>query len=160
MKRESGLSLAILISIAAPAMAADASVELSSAVEAWQADPAQVLDASEVTLDDFRWIARPVVVFADTAADPRFRQQMDLLAARTEELVERDVVVIMDTDPAARTSVRMQLRPRGFMLALIAKDGTVMLRKPFPWDVREITRSIDKLPLRKQEIRDAAGLDG
>ncbi len=160
MKRESGLSLAILISIAAPAMAADASVELPSAVEAWQADPAQVLDASEVTLDDFRWIARPVVVFADTAADPRFRQQMDLLAARTEELVERDVVVIMDTDPAARTSVRMQLRPRGFMLALIAKDGTVMLRKPFPWDVREITRSIDKLPLRKQEIRDAAGLDG
>lgn len=160
MKRESGLSLAILISIAAPAMAADASVELPSAVEAWQADPAQVLDASEVTLDDFRWIARPVVVFADTAADPRFRQQMDLLAARTEELVDRDVVVIMDTDPAARTSVRMQLRPRGFMLALIAKDGTVMLRKPFPWDVREITRSIDKLPLRKQEIRDAAGLDG
>lgn len=160
MKRESGLSLAILISIAAPAMAADASVEIPSAVEAWQADPAQVLDASEVTLDDFRWIARPVVVFADTAADPRFRQQMDLLAARTEELVDRDVVVIMDTDPAARTSVRTQLRPRGFMLALIAKDGTVMLRKPFPWDVREITRSIDKLPLRKQEIRDAAGLDG
>lgn len=160
MKRESGLSLAILISIAAPAMAADASVELPSAVEAWQADPAQVLDASEVTLDDFRWIARPVVVFADTAADPRFRQQMDLLAARTEELVDRDVVVIMDTDPAARTSVRTQLRPRGFMLALIAKDGTVMLRKPFPWDIREITRSIDKLPLRKQEIRDAAGLDG
>ncbi len=160
MKRESGLALAILISIAAPAMAADASVELPSAVEAWQADPAQVLDASEVTLDDFRWIARPVVVFADTAADPRFRQQMDLLAARTEELVERDVVVIMDTDPAARTSVRTQLRPRGFMLALIAKDGTVMLRKPFPWDIREITRSIDKLPLRKQEIRDAAGLDG
>ena len=40
------------------------------------------------------------------------------------------------------------------MLALIDKDGGVKLRKPFPWDVREITRSIDKMPLRQQELRD------
>ena len=33
-------------------------------------------------------------------------------------------------------------------------DGTILLRKPAPWDVREISRSIDKLPLRKQEVRD------
>jgi hypothetical protein len=46
------------------------------------------------------------------------------------------------------------------MLALLAKDGTVMLRKPFPWNVREISRSIDKLPLRQQEIRDRTGLGG
>ena len=48
----------------------------------------------------------------------------------------------------------IELRKRGFMFVLIAKDGTKVLRKPFPWDVREITRSIDKLPLRQQEIRD------
>ena len=27
--------------------------------------------------------------------------------------------------------------------------------KPFPWDVRELTRSIDKMPTRQQEIRDS-----
>ena len=32
------------------------------------------------------------------------------------------------------------------------KDGQVKLRKPFPWDVREISRAIDKFPLRRQEI--------
>ena len=29
-----------------------------------------------------------------------------------------------------------------------------VLRKPEPWAVRELTRNIDKLPLRQQEVRD------
>lgn len=125
-----------------------------SAAERWQADPATIFNGSDVTLEEFRWIARPVVVFADTPANPAFRRQVELLEADIEALVERDVVIIVDTDPAARSSVRQKLRPRGFMLVLMAKDGTVMLRKPFPWNVREISRSIDKLPLRQQEIRE------
>lgn len=127
-------------------------------VERWQADPHVIFSAAEVTLDDFLWIARPVVVFADTPADPRFQRQMELLTGRQDDLVERDVVIITDTDPAAQTALRKRLRPRGFMLALIAKDGTVVLRKPFPWDVRELSRSIDKQPLRQQEIRERRGL--
>ncbi|HBU14399.1 MAG TPA: methylmalonyl-CoA epimerase, partial [Gemmobacter sp.] len=27
-------------------------------------------------------------------------------------------------------------------------------RKPLPWDLREITRAIDKFPLRRQEMLD------
>jgi hypothetical protein len=37
------------------------------------------------------------------------------------------------------------------------KDGEVELRKPAPWDVREITRTIDKMPSRQQELRFEAG---
>jgi hypothetical protein len=113
------------------------------------------LNAADVSLEDFLWIKRPVVVFADTPADPRFREQMDLLAARPAELLDRDVVVIFDTDPKQKSAIRSKLRPRGFMLTLIAKDGGIVLRKPFPWDVRELSRSIDKLPLREQELNDA-----
>jgi hypothetical protein len=112
------------------------------------------LNAADVTLDEFQWIKRPIVVFADTPADPRFQEQMTLLLARPEPLIERDVVIIIDTDPRAKSAARQTLRPHGFMLTLIGKDGGVVLRKPFPWDVREITRSIDKMPIRKQEIRD------
>jgi hypothetical protein len=50
--------------------------------------------------------------------------------------------------------LRTKLRPRGFMVVLIGKDGGVKLRKPFPWDVREFSRSIDKMPMRQQELRD------
>lgn len=105
-------------------------------------------------LSQFHWKKRPVVVFADSADDPAFIEQLELLHARESELIERDVVVLTDTDPAARSPLRLKLRPRGFMLVLVGKDGGVKLRKPFPWDVREITRSIDKMPMRQREIRD------
>lgn len=138
-----------------PAGATDGSAPATlKPAEAWQVDPATQFDAGDVALEDFQWIARPILIFADTPADPRFRRQMELLAARPEALVERDIVVITDTDPAARSDIRRKLRPRGFMLAIVGKDGGVKLRKPLPWDVREISRSIDKMPLRKQEIRD------
>ena len=111
-------------------------------------------DAAAVTLEEFQWVNRPIVVFADTPADPRYQQQIALLLDRLEELAERDVVIIVDTDPANASDIRTKLRPRGFQLTLIGKDGGVKLRKPLPWDVREISRVIDKMPMRQQEIRD------
>ncbi len=113
-----------------------------------------VRSAQDVTLSDFLWIKRPVVVFAESPADPRYVQQMQFLLDELEALDARDVVIITDTDPDARSSIRTKLRPRGFMLALIGKDGQVEQRKPLPWSVREITRAIDKMPLRQQEIDD------
>lgn len=109
--------------------------------------------AADVTLSEFLWQKRPVVVFADTPADPAFAEQMRHLEARWPELAERDVVVITDTDPSAASDARSRLRPRGFMFVLMDKDGTVAQRKPFPWDVREISRAIDKMPIRREEIR-------
>ena len=111
--------------------------------------PADMEDLSE-----FRWKKRPVVVFADSTDDPAFIEQMDLLRAREPALLERDVVVLTDTDPAARCPLRLKMRPRGFMLVLVGKDGGSKLRKPFPWSVREISRSIDKMPMRQREIRE------
>lgn len=123
-------------------------------------EPEMPLLVEAESLDAFLWVARPVIVFADTPNDPRFIKQIELLEARKDELFARDVVVIADTDPAARSPIRTQLRPRGFQLTLVGKDGKVALRKPAPWDVRELTRAIDKMPLRKQEIRDAARGEG
>lgn len=127
------------------------------AVSQWEEDRTRIFDAGEVTLSDFLWIARPVVVFADSPNDPSFRRQMELLAARPDDLVERDVVLIVDTDPDAESELRLLLRPRGFMLAILGKDGQVKLRKPLPWSLRELTRSIDKMPLRQQEINERRG---
>ena len=75
-----------------------------------------------------------------------------LLEANIKALKERDVIVLIDTDPAKNTALRQKLRPRGFALLLIGKDGQVKLRKPFPWNVRELSRVIDKMPMRRQEM--------
>lgn len=132
-----------------------AAASLSAAQSAETAEPFEmIIPADETTLEDWMWIKRPLVVFADNPADPRYVEQMNLISDRVTALEERDVVVITDTDPAARSSVRQKLRPRGFALVIMAKDGTIVARKPAPWSVREISRSIDKLSLRQQEIRD------
>lgn len=138
------LSLAALVAFTGP-----------SAMAAQEAPDLRIIDAGDVTLDDFLWEARPLVVFADSPNDPNFVEQLELITQDSERLIEREVVVITDTDPDARSDVRLELRPRGFMIVLIGKDGQKYLRKPFPWSVRELTRSIDKMPIRVQEVEKA-----
>lgn len=111
-----------------------------------------VVDTPEQpALEALRWIARPVVVFADSDNDPRFRQQMDMLDQYTEDLSARDVVILTDTDPGTLSPLRRELRPQDFMLVLIDKDGSVVQRRPTPTTVRELTHTIDRLPSRRQE---------
>jgi len=127
---------------------------VSAADEPSASDPFALAGTDVSDLSQFVWEKRPIIVFADSPNDPNFGQQMEFLEDLSEELAERDVIVLTDTDPSVQSALRTQLRPRGFMLVLIGKDGGVKLRKPFPWDVRELSRTIDKMPLRQREIRD------
>ena len=136
------------LSLALPATAADAPTLL----DRWTEDPGQIFDAADVDLGELLYVARPVVVFANSPRDPAFIEQMEEIARELPRLVERDVILVVDTDPAARTTLRDRLRPRGFMLVLMGKDGQVKLRKPLPWTVRELSRSIDKMPMRQREL--------
>jgi hypothetical protein len=135
----------ILAAVAAPALAADGmQVPIAVATEAESV-------VEQPTLEDLRWVARPVVVFADSPADPRFAQQISMLDERLPELEDRDVVILIDTDPDAAGPLRKELRPRGFNLVLIDKDGTVVQRRPAPTTARELINLIDRLPSRRQE---------
>ena len=115
-----------------------------------QAD-AETGTEAQPALEDLLWIARPVVIFADTPNDPRFAQQMQMLEQRSDEIADRGVIVLTDTDPAAAGPLRMELRPRGFGLVLIDKDGAVVQRRPAPTTSRELINMIDRLPSRRQE---------
>lgn len=116
--------------------------------------PALIQSGEGVDLASFQWHKRPVVVFADSPEDPRFSEQMAYLESEQQALLDRDVVVLTDTNPSAASPLRKALRPRGFMLVLVGKDGGVKLRKPHPWTVRELSRSIDKFPDRLREVED------
>ncbi|MEM7073846.1 MAG: DUF4174 domain-containing protein [Pseudomonadota bacterium] len=133
------------------------SVQAQSVQDDMQDMPDIVFPGEAVDLADLKWERRPLVVFGDSPNDPRFLEQMDFLTERLDDLAERDVVVLTDTDPDSGSALRTKLRPRGFMIALIGKDGVVFLRKPLPWDVREITRVIDKMPLRQREMQERRG---
>jgi hypothetical protein len=144
--------VALQLAVAAPLAAQTADNALGGSASAAVPSSLQILDAADVDLESYLWTKRVLVIFADTPADPRYIEQMRMLTDRPSDLLERDVVVVTDTDPSERTPPRRTLRPRGFALVLVDKDGEVKLRKPAPWSTREISRSIDKTPLRRQEI--------
>ena len=115
--------------------------------------------AAEVVEGDLLYVLRPVIVFADSPNDPAFIRQMELLTRSYDEFAARDVILITDTDPATPSALRKKLRPRGFSLVLMDKDWKPSIRKPLPWDGREIVNSIDKLPIARTValVRNPAG---
>lgn len=125
---------------------------LPLATQAQDTDDDMFIMARDQGPEAFHWVKRPVIVFADSTADPVFKRQMELLRANPAALRERDVVIIIDTEPQPASAFRLRFRPRGFSLVMMDKDGKTTLRKPMPWDVREITRAIDKFPTARQEM--------
>lgn len=105
------------------------------------------------SLDEHLWNARPLIIFASSENDPRLLQQLQWLELEAEEIEDRDVVIIVDIEADETSELRIKYRPRDFQIVLLGKDGEVKLRKPFPWDVRELSRAIDKMPMRIRELQ-------
>lgn len=136
-----------VLALCLPALAFPAGAD-----EAPAADPVFApVPAAEVVQADLLFVRRPVVVFADSPNDPAFVRQMELLKRYYSELAARDVILIIDTDPANPSELRRKLRPRGFSLVLMDKDWRPSIRKPLPWEGREIVNSIDKMPIARTE---------
>lgn len=144
--------LALLV--AAPMAAAQTQPVAEGAGIAAEVASAGPFAAGDVVWADQLYTTRPLVVFADSDANPDYLRQLHLLERDLADLADRDVVVVLDTDPAAASEWRARLRPRGFSVVLLDKDLRPVFRKPSPWDVREITRNIDRLPSRRQEINE------
>lgn len=143
-------TLVLLLLVPVPLWAENAPAPVEPAAQ--ETPAVGPIAAADVVLDELMFLRRPVVVFADSPADPTFIRQMQLIERDLLALDQRDVVVIVDTDPAAKSAIRQKLRPRGFSLVLMEKDLKPVIRKPLPWDVREIVAAIDKFPLRRQEM--------
>ena len=141
------LALATILALAAPFSCAEEGGDGPSIIDL------TLEDNRSIDLAQFQWINRLLVIFADTGNDPRLVEQMELIRGQSDQLDERDVIVLLDTDPTLKSRLRERMRPRGFAIVLVGKDGQIRLRKPFPWSVREISRAIDKSPLRQRELR-------
>jgi hypothetical protein len=105
-------------------------------------------------LDALRWKNRPVLVFAPSAEDPAFMEQTASLRAAREGLIERDVVVLSDTEPHDNGSLRRRFAVQGFEVLLIGKDGGVKLRVQRPVAAEVLFSEIDAMPMRRREMSD------
>lgn len=144
MQRLARRSFLAVLALALPAL-------LSVSARAEEVIAFAPVAAAEVVEGDLLYVLRPVIVFADSPNDPAFIRQMELLTRSYDEFAARDVILITDTDPANPSALRKKLRPRGFSLVLMDKDWKPSIRKPLPWDGREIVNSIDKMPIARSE---------
>ncbi|WP_138470160.1 DUF4174 domain-containing protein [Poseidonocella sp. HB161398] len=113
--------------------------------------PEGAAPASEAALERYRGDSRPILVFAPDAADPRYQAQIEALEAAAEELAERDMVVLADTDPAAGSELRRGIGAEDAALLLVGKDGGVKLRAAAPVSAQEIIDLVDGMPMRRRE---------
>jgi hypothetical protein len=74
------------------------------------------------------------------------------LGEAVDELVERDIVVLIDTDPSGQGPLRTSFGAEGFEVLLIGKDGGVKLRQQEPVGTDVLFAVIDAMPMRRQEM--------
>jgi hypothetical protein len=107
-------------------------------------------------LAEHLWVSRPLLIFVDTDKDPRLDRQLAELAREADALTARGVVIITDADRgvsrADRSELRKKYRPHGFTVILIGKDGEIALRRPVVVTADDITRQIDRMPMRLREM--------
>ena len=118
---------------------------------------------------------RVLLIFAPTALDGRYGQQLDAFEHHEGDLRNRDVVLIpliqqagpRNLSPVLRTLQpprisddeqltirrRFHIAANEFAVILLGKDGGEKLRSITPITLARLTRTIDAMPMRKEEMR-------
>ncbi len=118
-----------------------------------------------IDLDAYRWQNRIVLIFAPTAGDTLYAQQLAIFATREAELAERDLLLgrfpadeqgSFAGQPVAQAGgaalrARYDLQAEDFALILIGKDGSVKLTVEEPVSTVRLFDLIDGMPMRQQE---------
>lgn len=115
----------------------------------------------------YRWKNRPLLVFAPASDQAAYRSQLQRIRAEEAGFRERDMVLISvlqeggsarDGEPlsaAAAATLRRRYRvaPGDFAVILVGKDGGAKERWAEPAGMEEVFRTIDGMPMRRQEMR-------
>ncbi len=123
-------------------------------------------DHGDAPLAGYRWQYRVVLMFADSENVDLLRRQELMFKPVQSALAERDLVlitardddvIVIDGKSSLLRAVSLRetyaVRPDGFTLLLIGKDGGVKLRSDKPVAAKELFALIDSMPMRQQEMR-------
>ena len=121
---------------------------------------------SSMTLTDFAWSVRLLVVHAPGEGDPKLASQRRIVSERKDDLHERDMVVIevvcgraaVVLGPPARLDAEAVLAHVGlaqdsFGIALVGKDSGVKLRTSHVVAPEQLFGVVDAMPMRQRERR-------
>lgn len=123
---------------------------------------------NDITLDQFQWENRILVLFAQTSKNDSYQTQISKLSALEDELKARDLILISIFDDecsrlngeiisdTSAESIRGKLSPskNSYSIFLIGKDGGVKLKQDTVLEPEELFSVIDQMPMRQREMRD------
>ena len=132
--------------------------------------------SAQQTLATLKDTHRVLLLFAPSDRDPRYVQQMQMLAHHGAEMKERDLVlipVVTEAGPQITAETlrvirgpglsdeeqllarqRFHLAPEAFATILLGKDGGEKLRVTAPVSMDRLNRTIDAMPMRKDEMKE------
>lgn len=121
---------------------------------------------SAAAMSDYQWKKRPIVVFSPSESDARFVRQKAIISGARTNFLDRDVVVVyvnggtvnheLGAGPgmsAAALRSRFRASEGAFRVLLIGKDGGIKLDSPSPLAASDLFAEIDRMPMRRDEIR-------
>ncbi|UMA64881.1 DUF4174 domain-containing protein [Roseivivax marinus] len=103
-------------------------------------------------LSALRWEARPVLLFAASANDAAYTEQLAALREARAGLADREIVVLADTSPDMNGALRQRFGPDGFLFVLVGKDGGVKRTETAPIAAGSLFDTIDAMPMRQREM--------
>lgn len=114
----------------------------------------------------YKWKNRPLLVFAPVTGGDKLNRQLAIVRANASGLRNRDMVVIVikggsvsfakgrrRTISAAALRKRYGIGRDAFRAILIGKDGGSKLSSGSPLSAGQLFRTIDAMPMRRDEIR-------
>jgi hypothetical protein len=135
---------------------------------------APILPAQQ-TLNSLVDKSRVLLVFAPDSTDRRFVQQLSLFEHHAADFNSRDLVLIPVIPDSGKSALpadmhnfqvpfvhddekitlrrRFHIQPDSFTVLLLGKDGGEKLRSSSPVPVARLNRTIDAMPMRKDEMR-------
>ena len=118
--------------------------------------PLAMIVHSVPDLDSLKWNSRVLLLFASGENDLQLQDQERRLEAEQKGLDKRDLKVFALTGTSGESralSDRFHVADSRFVLLLIGKDGGEKLRKDHVVAPEEIFQVIDKMPMRRDEMR-------
>ncbi len=123
---------------------------------------------TQFNLSSQKWKNRVLLVFALSADNATYQQQMQLLNQYQRGLKERDLLVVhvlrtatnlnnqeqLFLDTSAKLRQRFGVDNDDFRVILIGKDGSAKRQDTTIVQPETIFRQIDAMPMRQQEMRD------
>lgn len=127
-------------------------------------------ELKQVDLNEYRWKNRLVLIFAPSIEDSFYLKQKSEFKGKVAELKDRDIIMIELLEAGISTIAEIPLNSEqqsflrkkfevidDFVFILIGKDGTVKLRANEPVSSEDLFSLIDRMPMRKEEMRRKAG---